>query len=216
MSKPYTESDFGSQLAEDRTWRIREMSDLKAAILRADAISQKVLLRALIAICYAHWEGHAKFAAAKYLGHIALRRLPFRDLDRQFTRNHFLRRLAALASSKSSLADRCAIVDQILESASIRFARVDEDLVGTHSNLNYDVLRDICVVCGIPSEPFEQYKTFIDVILLKRRNAIAHGEDTFVGIGDLDQVVDKTIELMRLFGDAVENQIYLKRYRAAS
>lgn len=216
MSKPYTESDYGSQMAEDRTWRIREMSDLKAAITRADTLSQRVLLRALITICYAHWEGHIKFSAAKYLEHVSLRRLALGDLDRQFTRNHFLRRLGALSSSRPSLTERCSIIDQILESASMRFGRFDEELVSTRSNLNFEVLSDICLICGVPVDRFGPHQTFIDVILVKRRNAIAHGEDTLVGLADLDMVIDQTVEIMRLFGDMLENRIYLKQYRAAS
>jgi hypothetical protein len=192
------------------------MSDLKAAILRADSLSQRVLLRALITICYAHWEGHVKFAAAKYLEHVALRRLALADLNRQFTRNHFLRKLGAFPLSKPNTAERCSIIDQILESASVRFGRVDEDLVSTRSNLNFEVLADICLICGFQADRFQPHQTFIDVILLKRRNAIAHGEDTLVGLGDLDMVIDTTVEVMRLFGDTLENLVYLKKYRAAS
>ena len=38
MSKPYTADDFSSLVTADRTWRIREISDLKTAIRRADPI----------------------------------------------------------------------------------------------------------------------------------------------------------------------------------
>lgn len=216
MSKPYSEVDLSAQLVEDRTWRIREISDLKSAIARADSISQRVLLRALITICYAHWEGYVRRAAAKYLEHIALRRLTLAQLDRQFTRNHFLRRLGGLASTKGSFLDRCAIVDQILDSAGTRYSRVDDDLISTRSNLSFEVLVEICGVCGVSSAAFEQYETFIDVILLKRRNAIAHGEDTLVAIDDLELVTERAITLMRQFGDALENQALLKKYRAVS
>jgi hypothetical protein len=216
MSKPYTETDLSAQLTDDRTWRIREISDLKAAISRADQLSQKVLLRALITICYAHWEGYVRFAAAKYLEHIALRRFPLEQLNRQFTRNRFLRRLAALSVTKGSFAERCAIVDDILESAAEKFSRVDDDLISTRSNLSFEVFAEICSVCGVPAQEFQQDEVFIDVILLKRRNAIAHGEDTFVAIGDLELITMKSIALLRQFGEALENYSCLRKYRAAS
>jgi hypothetical protein len=66
VSKPYLEADFSTQITEDRSWRIREISDLKSAIARADDNLRRVLLRALITICYAHWEGYVRFAARKY------------------------------------------------------------------------------------------------------------------------------------------------------
>jgi hypothetical protein len=53
------------------------------------------------------------------------------------------------------------------------------------------------------------------VVLLKRRNLIAHGEDTFITIDDLDELTNETITLMRTFGDALENHVYVREYRAA-
>ncbi len=64
-------------------------------------------------------------------------------------------------------------------------------------------------------QPFADRSTFIDVILLKRRNGIAHGEDTLVAFAELDEIVNGTIELMRLFGDALENNVFLRKYKAA-
>ena len=54
------------------------------------------------------------------------------------------------------------------------------------------------------ARPFADKSTFIDVVLQRRRNAIAHGEDTFVALNDLDQISDDTIGLMRAFGDEFE------------
>lgn len=215
MSKPYTETDFSAQITEDRTWRIREISDLKTAIRRADKNLQRVLLRAIVAVCYAHWEGFIKFSAGKYLEHVALRRFKYANLDRQFFRNYFLPRLDALSKSKVSISERCALIDKILNSLDHQFCRVNEDLINTKSNLNSDVLTDICIVCGVSPHQFAQSSTFIDVVLLKRRNAIAHGEDTLIALEDLDEITENTITLMRAFGDALENDVVLGKYKAA-
>jgi hypothetical protein len=214
MSKPYTEADLSAQIIDDRTWRIREISDLRTAIERADVILQKVLLRALVAICYAHWEGYVRFSARKFFEHIALRRFAYEELDRQFLRNYFLPRLASVIG-RSSVSERCKLVDEILDSSTLKYSRVNNDLVNTRSNLNFEVFSDICLVCGVEAADFADAASFIDVFLLKRRNSIAHGEDTFVAVEDLASLCDQTITLMRQFGDALENQIYLGRYRAA-
>lgn len=214
MSKPYTEADFSAQITEDRNWRIKEISDLKSAIRRGDDGLQRVLLRALVAICYAHWEGYVRFSARKYLEHVALRRFQYRDLDKQFFRNYFLPRLAALSTSKTSITERCALVDEILSTSDRRFSQVNEDLINTKANLNFEVFIDICLVCGVSVEPFADRSTFIDVVLLKRRNAIAHGEDTLVALADLEAIAEDTIGLMRAFGDALENRVVLQTYKA--
>lgn len=203
MSKPYSEAEFSAQITEDRNWRIKEISDLKAAITRGDEKLRRVLLRALVAICYAHWEGYVRFSARKYLEHVALRRLQYGQLDRQFFRNYFLPRLTALSASKVGIDECCALIDQILSSSDRRFSRVNEELINTKANLNFNVFKNICLICGVPTQPFADRSTFIDIVLLKRRNAIAHGEDTLVALGDLDNITNDTISLMRAFGDAL-------------
>lgn len=215
MSKPYREADLSDQFAQDWGWRLKEISNLKSTILLADPSLRRVLLRALVAICYAHWEGSVRFSARKYLEYISLRKLQYNQLDRQFLRNYFLPRLASLASSGASISERCALIDDVLNAFERRFSKVNGDLVNTRSNLSFDVFTDICLVCGVPIESFADQATFIDVVLLKRRNAIAHGEDTLVAVEDLDTLASQTIGLMRGFGDALENRIYLRGYMAA-
>jgi len=215
MSKPHTESEFSQLLVNDRTWRLKEISDLKSAIIRADTALERVLLRALVTICYAHWEGHVRHSAKNYLAYIARRKFRFGDLNNQFLKNYFLPRLAALSKSNHSLLAKCDLLDDILNSSPKRYSRCNDDLVNTKSNLNSDVLQEICLVCGVPFATFEEQKTFIDIMLLKRRNAIAHGEDTFVHSSDLDDLAAKTISLMRAFGNALDNNVSLKSYVAA-
>jgi hypothetical protein len=215
MSKPYTDADFSEQITQDRSWRLKEISDLKAAITRADENLRRVLLRALVTICYAHWEGYVRFAARKYLEHVSLRGFQYGDLDRRFLRNYFLPKLGALSMSRVSVSERCVLIDEILNAPTQRFTRVDENIINTRSNLNFDVFTDICLVCCVPIHLFSDRATFLDVVLLKRRNLIAHGEDTFVTIDDLDELTNGTISLMRTFGDALENHVYLTDYKAA-
>ncbi len=218
MSKVYTDAEFSARTSEDRTWRIKEISDLKSAAKRAgkDENLRRVLLRALVTICYAHWEGSVRFAARTYLEYIAVRKLNYSELDRQFLCNYFLPRLAALSVSRTSISDRCALVEDVLDSSKKRFSRANNELIDTRSNLNFGVLKDICTICGVPIASFEDHETFIDIILLKRRNAIAHGEETYVEIDGADELAERTIKVMRAFGEALENQFCLGQYRANS
>lgn len=215
MTKPYSLGDLSAQLTQDKIWRIKEISDLKAAVLKADSLSERVLLRALVAICYAHWEGYVRFASKKYLEFISLRKFPYSNLSRQFYRNYFLPRLAALSSSNTSMQQRCDLIDELLDSQDVRYSKVNEDLVQTQSNLSFGVLQDICLVVGVSSHDFESHNDFIDIFLLKRRNAIAHGELTLIQRSDLDKLVNTTIELIRIYGNALENNATLEKFKAA-
>lgn len=107
------------------------------------------------------------------------------------------------------------MIDEILDSEGSRFSRVNTDLINTKSNLNFEVFSDICIVCGLDPRSFETSSGFIDVLLLKRRNSIAHGEETFVELDDLDRIADDTISLIRSFGDQLENRAVLQEFKRA-
>lgn len=158
MSKPYTEADFSAQITDDRNWRIKEISDLKSAIRRGDANLRKVLLRALITLSYAHWEGYVKFAAKKYLDYVALRKYAYGNLNKQFLRNLFLPRLGAMYNARINVAERVSLIDEILNSADQRFSQVNEDLVNTKANLNFEVFSEICIICDVPLQGFAEKK----------------------------------------------------------
>ena len=96
MTKPYTQDDLSSIFDVDLIWRRKELSDMKAAIKAADLPSKPVLLRALIAMSYAHWEGYVRTCANRYFEHLTLRKIPFTELERQIYVNSFLGRLDAL------------------------------------------------------------------------------------------------------------------------
>jgi MAE_28990/MAE_18760-like HEPN len=214
VSKPYSNEDLDFQLSRDLTWRIREISDLKSAIILSDKLSQTALLRALVTVVYAHWEGHVKFSAEKYLSHVAMRKISYDSLVRQFLKNDFVPKLAIIG--QKSLKERGELIDDVLDAGSRRFAYVNDNLINTRSNLNFEVLCDICRVCSVDSEMFIDYANFIDVILLKRRNSIAHGEETFVDVADMDQLTEQTIGLMRMFSNDLQAKAHLRLYRALS
>lgn len=215
MTRPRTPELLGEFLGSDRVWRIRELSDLKSAIRRSDRIGRRVLLRALVTIAYAHWEGYVRSAAKGYLEFVATRNLRYEALHPQFLRNHFIPRLATLYGAKKNFGDSCKIVDEILAGASLQFGKVDESIVSTRSNLSTAVMRDICLVCGVDSTPYDSLASFIDKILLDRRNAIAHGENAFIDDGQIDEIVETTVTLMRSFGDQLENAAVTSAYRVS-
>jgi hypothetical protein len=214
MSKPYTEQDLSSILDADLIWRRKELSDMKASIKIADSPSKPVLLRAIIAMSYAHWEGYVRTCANRYFEHLTLRKKPFAEFERQIYVNSVLSRLDALHQSRIGLEDRCKLVNDILDDTEGRFLYLNPDLIDTRSNLNTEVIKDICIVCGVDSNHFEQNRTFLDVLVLKRRNAIAHGQQVYIQIDEIDDLVANILSLMAFFRNLLENKIYTKAYAA--
>lgn len=105
-------------------------------------------------------------------------------------------------------------MNDILDGGNGRFSSVNLDLVDTRSTLNTDVVSDICVICGIASDHFEQNRTFLDVLLLKRRNAIAHGQQEYIQTDEIDDFVANVLALMGVFRTLLENKVYTKSYAA--
>lgn len=214
MSKPFSAADLSDQMDRDLTWRLKELSDLKAAIRRADPKARSVLLRATIALIYAHWEGHVRLCATKYFQHIALRKMAYSHLEAQIYVNSFLVRLDTFFRNRVSVDEKCEFVEEVLMSKEKRFSRINPALIDTKSNLNTGVLRDICRICGIPFADFEKEGTFIDVLMLKRRNEIAHGEEVYLEEIEVDDLVDQATRIMRTFRNLLENKIYDQSYLA--
>jgi HEPN superfamily RiboL-PSP-like protein len=214
MTKPYTEEDLSSIFDADLIWRRKELSDMKAAIKAADAHSKSALLRAIIAMSYAHWEGYVRTCANRYFEHLTLRKKRFAELERQIYVNSVLGRLESLHQGRLGLDARCALVNEILDGTRGRFSYLNPDLVDTRSNLNTDVVKDICTICGVDSSHFDQNRAFIDFILLRRRNAIAHGQQEFIQADEIDDLVANILALMSFFRNLLENKIYTKAYAA--
>lgn len=214
MSKPYTAEDLTAIFDAEMTWRRKELSDLKAAIRSADGFSRPPLIKAVIAMSYAHWEGYVRTCATRYFEHLTLRKRPFMELERQIYVNSMLSRVEALHHGRVSLKERCKLVNDILDGGSGRFAYLNPDLIDTHSNLNTGVVCDICTICGVDSKHFEDNSSFLDLILLRRRNAIAHGEQDCVDAFDVNVFVANVLSLMAAFRNLLENKIYLKAYVA--
>lgn len=214
MSKPYTEHDLSSIFDSDLVWRRKELSDMKAAIKTADPPSKPVLLRAIIAMSYAHWEGYVRTCANRYFEHLTLRKKPFVEFERQIYVNSILGRLDALHRGRVSLEERCKLINEILDGGDGRFSYLNPDLVDTRSNLNTDVIKDICMICGVDSNHFEQNRTFLDILLLKRRNAIAHGQQEYIQPDEIDDLVADILALMGFFRNLLENKVYMKTYAA--
>jgi hypothetical protein len=214
VSKPYTEQDLSDLFDEDVIWRRRELSDMKTAAKVADVAAKPVLLRAIITLTYAHWEGYVRTCANRYFEFLTIRRKPYAELERQIYVNTFLVRLDGLHQSRSSLEARCKLVNDILDGTSGTFRYVHHTLIDTKSNLSTDVMKEICVICSVDSSYFETNRIFLDQLVLKRRNAIAHGQQEFIEENEIDDLVANILAGMHHFRTLLENKVYLKEYAA--
>jgi hypothetical protein len=212
MTKPYTADDLSNLFDEELIWRRRELSDMKAAVWRADRPAKVALLRALVTMCYAHWEGYVRACANRYFEYLTMRRRPYSDFERQVYVNAFLVRIDALHKGRTSLDARCKLVNDIIDGTVGQFNYINPSLIDTKSNLNTDTVREICIICSVDFAHFESRRDFLDKLVLKRRNNIAHGQIEFIEESEMDGLVADILALMEHFRTLLENKVYLKAY----
>ena len=176
ISKPYSELDLSNLFDEDLIWRRRELSDMKAAVRSADVAAKSALLRA-ISLWYPHWEGYVRVRANRYFEYLTIRRKPYVELERQIYVNTFLGRLNSPHQSRVSLERRCSLVNEILDGKNGTFRDVNLRLL-IIIEIDTDTIKEICLICSVDSSHFEERRIFIDQIIVNRRNAIAHGQQS--------------------------------------
>lgn len=211
--KLITVDDLSDALTRDMTWRIREISDLKQGIRLVPEQLRQTSARAAVPILYAHWEGHVRVCATSYVRHISNKRLKYKELYKGYMLAALRSDLDRLGKQAASKVEQISLISRVFEVQEARFSNDRGYLVDTRSNLSYSALSEILAVIGLKIDVFTQEETFIDKILLDKRNNIAHGQDVSLPGSEIDEIADRTIGLMRSFRNIVENAALLAEYR---
>mgnify|MGYP000892156171 CR=1 FL=1 len=213
MSKIRTSIDLQTRLDEDFVWRIREISEMKISVRTAKANRDKTLVRAGIALLYAHWEGFIKNASQYYLEFVASQRLPYKDLKNCFIVFGLKKELDMIISSKQHAKNVRVIEflkDELLNRAELSF----KGAIDTESNLSSTVFANIAESVGVDTTPYQTKYNFIDESLLSRRNQIAHGEFLDISPEEYPDLSNEVVNLLRAYKTDIENCLVLKTYMA--
>ncbi len=212
MQKLRTLTDASDFLDTEFAWRLREIADIKSSVFSTKGPRQVTLIRAGVALLYAHWEGFIKIAAEVYVNYVSNRGLRYDQLQACFVARGLKGHLQKVVETKKGarLVEAIEFLQQELSNrASIPFRGV----VDTESNLSSKVFADIIVSIGLTPGPYETKYNLIDASLLDRRNRIAHGEPLDVTATDYSALSDEVVGLMRAFKTDVENALVLKSYQ---
>jgi hypothetical protein len=213
MAQLRTAEEFTSFVTSDLTWRIREISDIRSTATAAVGGLSRAILRASVPLMYAHWEGHVSVVSRAYLDFLAIRRLRYSSLKQAFRLNAFFATIRRMTQTRLSYMDQILFLRNVLDSGDSQLRAVDEDVLHTRSNLNSEVLQDLCCFLSLDVDHFADDFDFLDKILLNRRNNIAHGQFIEIDINMLRDMSDRVIEMMRKFNNLVDNEVNLQGYR---
>jgi len=202
--------ELSDHLARERIWRVREIRALVALASRSGLSLQEkeIYCRAGVTLMYAHWEGFVKRASAHYLKHIAFQRMRLDEMA-DFVLVLYVAQAMSKAGDRVSAAK---MADSLLRKQDFRPKLGWKKVISTESNLSSSVLSSIITVIGLDASLFETKYKFLDSILLKERNAIAHGEKGDIEVRDLEEMSTNVVALLTTFRDAIENCAQLRSY----
>lgn len=214
-----TLGDLGDLLDDCLQWRRTEFAALKTEVERTSkagtvyAPRDRMILRAAVALVYAHWEGFVKDACQHYLDFVARRRLKYRELSDPWLHTS-LRRIVASGFGPEEVINR--LVTAIRSGGDERAPMSRSGIVDTRANLRHETVCEILNALGLPLGMIETRAQFIDRRLCDARNAVAHGRATFPEPDDALELLDQVLEMMEYVRNAVISAAENGRYRAES
>lgn len=207
-----TLSLFADAMDAEFAWRAKELAEIRLAVKAASGSTRAMLIRAGIALLYAHWEGFVKNSSTLYVEYVNRRGLLYKDLQTSFIALGLRKRLnEATETKKHSI--RMSAVEFVLSEIEKRAELPVRSAIQTRSNLNSEVFENIGTICGITLARYEPYYNLVDESLLKRRNAIAHGEYLDLGADEYLALSDEVRKLMRWYKDDIDNAAATGAYK---
>lgn len=168
-----------------------------------------VLSKALVVMSYSHWEGYVKEAVKAYLNYLNSKGLQHRELSTALFAAYIHTNLFQKPLNPIEAIDK--IESMISDThGSVKFN--SDYIADTESNLKMDILFKIMRRIGMATQPWEEYRAYLDSVILKYRNDFAHGDNGFIDIDTAKNVADKVIEMLQRFETELLNIIELKSY----
>jgi len=200
---------FEDSLTRELGHRRKEISELYLLVQSTNSESaQKHLLRGLLLLIYAHWEGFIKSSSQKYLQALQKKNIPCNQLQPAL-RAFYL--YSQYKTQQGNEWDKFSFA--INSNEAVIFDKDISSEISTKSNLNTEVFKNIVSRIGVDDLDIDMKKGIIDDGLLHKRNSIAHGEMMHIELPDIvlykDQIVHLLDCYLDLLIDAYDNQKYL-------
>ena len=211
--KVRTVEDFVDRLAEEISWRRKELTELKRLVETSSSnqTRQAVLTRAAVALLYAHWEGFVKAVAELYLEFVRMQRCKNCELSNNLLAV-VMRAQLNTAGASNKIGPHIAMVEYFRTQSEEKAILPSKKVVRTDANLSSKVLMEILDILGIEAAEYSPKWNLLDNSLLARRNHIAHGNLLPVEAEDYLALHEEIVALMALFRNSIENAAVTKAF----
>jgi len=189
------------------------LSELRFLIVAnsENRVRQTVLIRAGVALLYAHWEGFVKSSAHLYFEFVAMQRCRNAELADNVLAITLRSKLLVAQGSKR-IGAHLSIIEFFRQHMEKRATLPKKDVFSTEGNLSSCVLVEILSTLGLPTTDYKAKFHLIDNQLVAKRNHIAHGSALTVDSEGYLKLHDEISGLMTLFRNQIENSAVTRDY----
>lgn len=172
---------FENMLQHDLAWRKVEISQLFMILNSSD--SKDVVIKSMVLLLYAHWEGFIKRSSKLYLKYVTEEKIITKELTINFHAiklKEYARK--CIQEDSKNLAQELTFLNAQNKIEEKKFSckvevdnDLDEDIINTGHNLNSKVLKAIIEIVGSKyNDAMQTRANYIDAVLLNNRNSIGH------------------------------------------
>jgi hypothetical protein len=203
------------EIEEANYWRESELTSLlKILICIRNEDDKKTLLNASIPLIYAHWEGFVSSSLKILMETLNEKELNCIDIHMNILTSCYEINLKEDLSNptyeKESFKKKCKKLEYFVNllNSNLKFQNFKVD---TKSNLNFSVLEILCKKFNFNFKNFKDLGVKLEK-LIKRRNGIAHGENSFlITKGDMEESIKLYIDLSGLLKNEIE--VFINEYK---
>lgn len=203
-----------AELEKDLSWRESELAALKILVSSSPkgSTTHNALLRSMLAMLYAHYEGFTKFAWDLYLDELESLNLKRSQLHEQLIKFSFEKQFQKLRGNMSSDSIWTFCTDGF--KTAINEVAIFATKLETDSNLWPNIFEDNATKVNLSCDVLKQNRTAIK-LLVDRRNNIAHGKKLIVNeLQEYQKFEDAALLIMHELAvcivDSLDNKLYLK------
>lgn len=212
-----TQDDLIVQVDQQLIWRRKELTEIRTLIQEChrDCSRQRTLIRAGVALLYAHWEGFIKISGTYLLEYISEQRCIHADLNPNIL-SIILRKHINTAKHSKKASVTGGLVEFFCTKMQTRARISTKDVIDTGSNLSSSILYEILWMLGLDETDYAAKRMLIDEKLVNQRNHIAHGEPLDITVDDFLALYDEVQVLLDIFRTQVQNACVSKTFLRAT
>jgi len=195
------------EIQEENNWRDGELAIFK---INPQKVNELLWNRMCLPMIYAHWEGYVVSSLKLLIGHLNTLELVPSEVPTNLIVLGLGTKYNSL-SGKQSFDQKVEFTDSFKEifQKAIKFKKD----IDTKSNLNKNVLEDLCTIFGFDFEVFKGVTRELEKIVIFR-NKIAHGENSILpGSENIEKYVRSITQATDLLLTEIDKFITNENFR---